>query len=1394
MYRKLLTILRGSLHTVAIVAVMGVVAFYLLIHFSLANLILKYSLETELAKELGTKVTLEGESEVDWLNQVVLNQLTIYDQQDDTLVYARRVLIAYELRPLLSHHLVLNTCQLIDFDIHAYKDSIEGPANYQFVIDALTKDKDPDDTPFIQTVDLNAILLRQGQLNYEVKDCPHLEDSPLDPNHIEIKKLSANLHLHDKQLVIKKFHCEEHQTSIKAERCDLALDIMKLRKEAIGEKLPLVTIKGIEISGNTLSGKADALYTSDDIMLNLKEIDLPYGHPRLHGILQLHASADLRISQLQNSLDSLLITTDIRELSARVDTLGQVMMTGQIKGMPCQALVDCKLDCDLGSANLHATVTTSHILSHTDTDNPTIQVKGHCQTRDFDLHQLLPRYTELGKTTLHSDFSIDYSQNHPLMASVDGIIDAINWKSHHFKDIKINGNINGQWYQGAIVLSDTLGDIDAAFNIDLRHPEQRYIIDGTINHVNPNALQITHIEPLDSISFSAQIHADLLAQRLQKPQGIVQIDDIILEKGEHLLELEPIIFEGTADRGELRSPLVSANYFRSKKDQSYHLNGRMPVANEVLEMLNLPFRMKQVSDFEMEINDASKLQKAHVEVPSIDLMQGRYASLALDMTSDTAGYLLPILSFEAGNTSHTVEGTLQGKVKNTPMEVLLQPTTLIYNKQQQLHLTGAHILQTNQGDLMVENFSLRGDNQGISASGTLGKNGDKQFVVKLDNFDLSNIFSNFEKGYLRIGGNATGELVVSSTPQLQLTTDSLKIQNFAYIDSVVGNASFNVNYQIPDKYISLTAEVKTDDIYQTHIDGDILLGDNDSLDLRFQTDHLPIGFINYWTGSVLQELSGRATGFIRLFGSTSRLQLAGIPDVDCRFTHNTIGAHFHLKDKIHLDPNLMWFKDAYVDDCHGHPLTLNAKVTHKYLKQFGYDVNLELPDNNQGFLVLDREKAPGRIYWGQLYAKGQAHLEGGNGKHRFTLKVGTTDKSWFYLSPYAEDNSAEQSAYSFLTFRDKKKLSEQQNPSLSPTHLLEQLEQEIEPSTDLQVDLKVSATEQCKVTLQIDPLSDDVLTCRGNGDLSVFYAPSQDIRLAGIYQISEGTYTMSMKGDLMRKTFQLQNTSSVAFNGVPSQAELNLDARYNIPSVNLNDLDENITSSASMSRATVPVDCKLNVTGHLASPKVGFDLELKNVSENVNTLVHNVIRDEQMLNQEVLYLLLFSKFYTPQYAQSSQSRTGSELTSFASSSITSQLNELLSKVSNNFTMGTNFRTDKGDFSDLEMDVSLSTRLLGDRLLLNGNVGYRDPANRVGAMSNSTSFIGDFDLEFLLNPSGTMRVKAYSHYNERDYSINNALTTQGIGFIFRKDFKNYLDWWPWKMKTDEKSGISIENKE
>ncbi len=130
-----------------------------------------------------------------------------------------------------------------------------------------------------------------------------------------------------------------------------------------------------------------------------------------------------------------------------------------------------------------------------------------------------------------------------------------------------------------------------------------------------------------------------------------------------------------------------------------------------------------------------------------------------------------------------------------------------------------------------------------------------------------------------------------------------------------------------------------------------------------------------------------------------------------------------------------------------------------------------------------------------------------------------------------------------------------------------------------------------------------------------------------------------------------------------------------------------------------------------------------------------------------------------------RSGSGNELASVASSTLSSQLTNIVGQLTDKLTVAPSFRSDKGDFSDMEVDLALSSRLLNNRLLINGNFGYRDRT------TSTTTFVGDFDIEYLLSKNGDLRLKAYNHFNDQNYYLKSSLTTQGIGVIYRHDFNN-----------------------
>ena len=166
----------------------------------------------------------------------------------------------------------------------------------------------------------------------------------------------------------------------------------------------------------------------------------------------------------------------------------------------------------------------------------------------------------------------------------------------------------------------------------------------------------------------------------------------------------------------------------------------------------------------------------------------------------------------------------------------------------------------------------------------------------------------------------------------------------------------------------------------------------------------------------------------------------------------------------------------------------------------------------------------------------------------------------------------------------------------------------------------------------------------------------------------------------------------------------------------------------------------------------------------------------------MLYLLAVGRFYaqnnnnadgsTPQYSQTSLA-----MQSFLSGTISQQINTVLSNVinNNNWNFGANISTGTEGFNNAEYEGLLSGRLLNNRLLINGQFGYRDNDNA------TTSFIGDFDIKYLLFPNGNLAINVYNKTNDR-YFTRNSLNTQGLGIIMKKDFKRISDLFFWRKRN------------
>ena len=301
--------------------------------------------------------------------------------------------------------------------------------------------------------------------------------------------------------------------------------------------------------------------------------------------------------------------------------------------------------------------------------------------------------------------------------------------------------------------------------------------------------------------------------------------------------------------------------------------------------------------------------------------------------------------------------------------------------------------------------------------------------------------------------------------------------------------------------------------------------------------------------------------------------------------------------------------------------------------------------------------------------------------------------------------------------------------------------------------------------------TENVIALNGDGVLRANYFNKGAFDMFGTYVVDHGIYKLTIQ-NIIKKDFIFNQGGTITFGGDAYNANLNLAAQYVVNGVSLSDLNIGRRFSSN----NIRVNCLMNITGTPKAPKIDFALDLPTVNSDAKQMVYSLINSEEEMNQQVLYLLAVGRFYSQgnnnapaEQEAVQQSQTSLAMQSLLSGTISQQLNNVLSTVVNNtnWNFGANISTGDEGWNNAEYEGILNGRLLNNRLLINGQFGYRDNANA------TTSFIGDFDIRYLLFPNGNLAVRVYNQTNDR-YFTRNSLNTQGLGFIIKKDFSGIKD--------------------
>ena len=727
---------------------------------------------------------------------------------------------------------------------------------------------------------------------------------------------------------------------------------------------------------------------------------------------------------------------------------------------------------------------------------------------------------------------------------------------------------------------------------------------------------------------------------------------------------------------------------------------------------------------------------------------------------------------------------------NLEATVSINPSTAAFNDSVWT-VDPARIL-IKKDNYTVENLNIYRSNQYITAGGVVSDNPEDSLTLSLLNFNLDYLFESLGLDNVRLGGDATGVFhasnLLSGAPRL--LTDNLHVRNISFNHTVFGDAEISSQWDNGSKGIMLDAEIAPPeaDSLKTYIRGGIFPM-ADSLDLHFDANRIDASFLKPYMEAFATDVSGRASGKARIYGNFKYIDLCGdILAEDFRLgiaVTNT--AYTVRRDSIHIVPGRIPLDSITIYDDYGNSGRLNGYVTHKFFKDAGFSI--DVTDINR-LLCFNITPEINPVWNGRIFGDGVLHLRGEPGEVYISADVRTAGNSYFNLTLSEQEEAGE---FPFISFRDK--TPEGEKPATSQPadtvpeiirHIRERMNA-VNPSTssNYKLNLQVDITPDASITLIMNPDTPDRIRAKGEGNMRLVYtsegitAPdghtdsAEEMKIYGSYSVTKGSYYFTLQ-DIIVKDFVIKPGSSITFTGDPDAAVLDLTAYYPVQA-NLTDLDEAFAWDYDLNRTNVPVHALLNITGDIRQPEIGFDMEFPTLNSDIDRKVRSIVSTEEMMDMQIIYLLALNRFYTPEYM--SATTKSNELVSVASSTLSSRLAGILGSLSENWSLAPNVRSSKGDFSDVEVDLALSSSLLNNRLLFNGNFGYRDN------LLNTNRFVGDFDIEYLLNQTGSIRLKAYNRYNDQNFYFKTATTTQGVGIMYRIDFDRLFNFKSRRVKAD-----------
>lgn len=1059
-----------------------------------------------------------------------------------------------------------------------------------------------------------------------------------------------------------------------------------------------------------------------------------------------------------------------------------------------------------------------------------IEFKGELTAKDLNVAKFSNK-NFLGKASFHLNANGQIEDYKKVTGYLNGSIDNIDVFKYNYSNININGALDNNIFQGFMGLNDPnlKFSIQGQFDFNDTVPIFDFVAD--LPYANLKNLKLLDKDS-STIIISAYAKANFKGKNLETSDGIITVPQFDITKKNKKLSIKDFVMK-TSGTPEDKTITISSNvanidikgYFDystlenslkeslrkylpgslystiSKTDKEKQLNNfsfkiTCNETENLFHFFNEDFSLSKQSTFSGNYNAST--HKSYIKISSEKLCYKSVVFNNLNITTSSNNNEVTIKAFvkqahiseqiKLSRFNTTISGysdTLKctfywydnekSKLRNN-----LRATSFYSYNESAKPILNFRILPAtfvlldsvwkidesniiiDSSSIFVNNLNVTQNNQKFKALGTISENPSDSLTISFENFSLRNVLVFSKNDNVNIEGVLNGRCKISDFYHTKKFDADLLSEELRFNNQNLGKTIISSHWDDDMRKLQLAISCEQEGKQKIHLQGNYA-PENQKIDFDFNTYKLPLDFLKPIIKGTVSAMGGKGSAEIKLSGTTTKPEINGFIDVDTgKIYLAPLNTTYSFNTRIFVTNNILVFKDAQINDKNGNHCKLNGSINPN-----PKNINLNLNISLANVLVLNTLPDENNSFYGTAYASGNIKISGIPDDLTIDISNAQTEKNTFFYIPLNRKGDVAENNY--ITFVNKNAPKAKIAEEPVNKHI-----------TGLTLSMDLDITPEAEIQLIFDEKAGDIMRGKGAGSLKIDLSKTGIFTMRGEYTIESGDYLFTLQ-NVINKKFIVDKGGTIAWNGPPTDAIIDIKAVYKTKAALYNLLTEvNVATETNEEyKKRIPVECQLFMTGKLLKPDIRYDISLPSITEETRNKVRNAINNEEELSKQFLALLVISNFYPDPNIQQSTT-TGSYLSSNAVKTtsyelLSNQFSNWLSQLSNDFDIGFSYRPGDANITKDEVEVALSTQLLNDRLSINGNFDVlgNQNNNNVNNKNNTNSIVGDVNVEYKLNESGKLKLKAFNRVNEQ-LLVDQAPYTQGVGIFYREEFSTFSE--------------------